>query len=125
MREVPALVQQDAGSRPARLWPADDPGAAAALAVLLCLAQLLADRDGVGLDLVPRTARRALVVPNVLVRPGGTPAYIDFFGLGDPAGPLVERHGHRLVYGGARPAAALASWFAARTADRLDPGRTP
>ncbi|SEM21169.1 hypothetical protein [Streptacidiphilus jiangxiensis] len=109
--DVPALLQQDAGPRAVRLAPAEpDPATAAAVAVLLCLAQLMADRDGIGLDLVPRADRRGLYLPNVLVRrEGGGPAYVDFFGLGDPDGCLVERCGHRALYRGPRLLAALAA----------------
>ncbi|ROP47648.1 hypothetical protein [Streptomyces sp. PanSC9] len=122
--DVPTLLQQDVGPRIARALPTEPGAAGAALAVLLGLAQTIAEDDGIGLDVVPRPSRRGLVLPNVLLRPAG-PVYVDFFGLGDPAGGLVERAGHRVLYGGARPAAALAARTAATAAARLAHSRDP
>jgi hypothetical protein len=115
--KVPALVQEDiSGARAAPaepyLHPLDQRGVARrdeplrrsqiSFLVMAAMAWTLARNHHLGLDLSPRPGPRgklAVRLPNVLIRPDRTLAYVDFFGLSRPDGNLSERLGHRVLYG--------------------------
>jgi len=122
-RDVPALLQSQAGGEAFRLplrhrdsqqtqrW------AQLRFLLLLTLALRLAWEQALGLDLAPRLSGPALRFPNVLASSeSGEMAYVDFFGLASARGNAMDRAGYWLGYGGRFPVATLAQRLARQLA---------